>query len=139
MRTSLVVVLSVVVSALFAVGQLMVKRAVGFAAPGDGLVTLVLVCLKRWEFWAGGLRHGSRGHAVAESALVGQPELRLPSDRPDLRLRDGRRCLDARRTRQPGRHRRRHPGHRRRGVDRVARLAVPGAWERTVAEIRRDR
>ena len=55
MKAGPVVLLSIVVSALFATGQLLVKRAVGYADPGDGLVTLVLVCLQRWEFWVGGL------------------------------------------------------------------------------------
>jgi drug/metabolite transporter (DMT)-like permease len=52
--TFAVVFLSIVVSAFLAAGQLLVKRAVSFSIPGDSLVVLVLTCLKRWEFWAGG-------------------------------------------------------------------------------------
>lgn len=53
-RAVAVVFLSVIVSAFLATGQLLVKRAVSFSMPGDGLAVLVLTCLKRWEFWVGG-------------------------------------------------------------------------------------
>ena len=54
MRNAFLVGLSLVVSALFAAGQILVKRAVGFAEPGSSLAALVVACLARWEFWAGG-------------------------------------------------------------------------------------